>query len=358
MSWTRARYLSNSLAAHGVLQVTSSRLAQVRLNAVPLRSFDSTADPITTDASQAEAVFLQLDPLLCIHKVRALARRIVENKMNAVPLDHLTDCVPRALAECTVTVQNLEIMAQGEHFVQGQSIFNVKAPEQMTSDILGALQEHVYSAESRWDYLNMALFPSVMTRKPVILGDIPEPVLRCIVANTVSIAEMKDMFAQVVSVLQHHYKHSADLLTPSEAFQDLYPHILSPPRDRYLASMLRWTASVHSSVSAWVGVQHVGPVTDLWEQAPELAEAVKVPERRMDEDDTDQLEKHAILEVLIGSETWSQSFLRSPFPYLAVANTDPTEWEKWRQHYETQLEAVEVPEELARQVQEAIGKSS
>lgn len=358
MSWTRARYLSNSLAAHGVLQVTPSRLAQVQLNAVPIHSFDSTTDPITIDAAQTEAVFLQLDPLLCIHKIRTLARRIVENKTSPVHINHLTDCMPQALAECTVTVQNLEMMAQGEQFVQGQSIFNVKDPKQMTSDILATLQEHAYNSESRWHYLNMALFPAVMTRKPVILGDIPEPVLRCTVANTVSIAEMRDVFARVVSVLQHHYKHSTELLTPSDAFQDLYPHILSPPRDRYLASMLRWTASVHSSVSAWVGVQHAGPVTDLWEKAPDLSESAKVPERKAGESDSDLLEKHAILEVLIGSETWSQSFLRSPFPYLALASTDPMEWEKWRQHYETQLEAVEVPEELARQVQEAIGKSS
>lgn len=358
MSWTKARYLSNSLAAHGVLQVTASTLTKVRLNAVPLRAFDAATDPVTVDATHAEALFLQLDPLLCISKVRALARRIVENQTQEMPIASLTDCAPRALAECTVTTPNLEIMAQGEHFMQGQSIFNPKAPEDMTSEILEALQEHVFSGESRWHYLNMALFPAVMTRKPVILGDIPDPVHRCMVANSVSVTQMRDMFAHVVSVLQHHYQHSSELLTPNEAFLDLYPHILSPPRDRYLASMLRWTASIHSSVSAWVGVQHAGPITDLFENAPDLATAMKIPDPKQEESDADLLEKHAILEVLSGSELWSQPYLVSPCPYLAVASASPEKWAEWQRHYEELLEAVEVPEELARQVQEAIGKTS
>jgi hypothetical protein len=310
---------------------------------VPLGALDAPADPVTVDATQAEALFLQLDPLLCISKVRALARRIVQNQTQNLPITHLAECAPKALAECTVTTQNLEIMAQGEHFMQGQSIFNPKDPEEMTSDILEALQEHVFRGESRWHYLNMALFPAVMTRKPVILGDIPDPVHRCMVANAVSVTQMRDMFAHVVSVLQHHYQHSSELLTPNEAFLDLYPHILSPPRDLYLASMLRWTASVHSSVSAWVGVQHAGPITDLFETAPDLATVMKIPDPKQEESNADLL---------------NQPYLLGPYPYLAVASASPEEWVKWQRHYEEQLEAVEVPEELARQVQEAIGKTS
>ena len=356
MNWSKARYLSNALAAHGSLQLTTTSLSKVRLNAVPIPNFTSDTDPITTDSLHANAIFLQLDPLLCIHKVRNLARKMVNQETDEVKITNLTECIPRALAECTVTVQNLEILAQGDHFVQGKSIFNLKSPDLMTDEILNALEEHAYRGENRWYYLNVGLFPAIMTRKPVILGDIPEILHRYIVGNSVSVQEMRDMFAHVISVLSHHYKHSAELLTPGDALNDLYPHVFSPPRDRYVTAMMRWSEKVHGSVSAWVGVQHAEPVTELWATTPSLSEAITIPSPIPTETDSDLLEKHAILEVLLGSEVWQQPYLHTPGPYLVTPTADPQVWSHWCGVYEDQLDSVEVPDELANQAQGLISK--
>jgi hypothetical protein len=111
------------------------------------------------------------------------------------------------------------------------------------------------------------------------------------------------------------------LLTTEMAITMLYSHLFSPIKDRYFAAVLRRVALTYPSVDAWIGAPHTAPLLPLWADLPELAEATVIPPRRAEDSDEDLIEKQVILDVLHGTNVWSNPVLSNSFPYLSPSLT-------------------------------------
>lgn len=76
-----------------------------------------------------------------------------------------------------------------------------------------------------------------MGKQKVMLGDMPEPLLRSILGNTIDIQEMRDLFKFVLTKMK-------DLKQPisiRDATINFLPHIFNLPRDLYMAALLKET---------------------------------------------------------------------------------------------------------------------
>lgn len=62
---------------------------------------------------------------------------------------------------------------------------------------------------------------------------------------------------------------------------------------------------------------HISPIEHYWLPPPEginMTEATRI--NRLEESDTNKIEKQALLDVLMGTRLWSQDFVNNPFVYV------------------------------------------
>ena len=340
MLWTKARYFENALQVRKAREVVSLDLppaptiqapsASVRLHCVPLRTINSPLDPVTESLKihTPAALVLQLDPMLYLSRFKLIQYAADKAAGKGKPEFQLLDFVPQALQECTVNLQVLDILSQGKSLQPKRSfglyMDNVLPPkdmEAMTGELLKAVKEHVFDGVTIWPYMQLAVFPAVMSKLPVILGDLPEVQARMMLGNMLSLSELREMFTHIVSVLIKHYEKHTMLMTTETALYMMYSHVFSPIKVRYFAAMLRRAALTYPSVDAWLGVSHVAPLFSYWADVPELAQAATVPPRRAEDSDEDLIEKQVILDLLHGTSVWNNPILRNPFPYLSTSLT-------------------------------------
>lgn len=340
MLWDKARYFENALQARKSREIVRLDLppaptinapsAQVRLLSVPMRVLKSPLDPVTESLSNHSpaAIVLQLDPMLYLSRFKWLQFAATQAAVKTQSQFQFTDYVPRSLQECTVNLQILDVLAQGKDLKQKRSfglymdsVMPPKDMEGMTGELLKAIKEHVFDGVTMWPYMQFAVFPAVMSRIPVILGDLPEVQARMMLGNTLSLSELRGVFTHIMSVLIQHYEKQTMLLTTETAITMLYSHLFSPIKDRYFAALLRRVALTYSSVDAWIGAPHAAPLLTFWADLPELAEASTIPPRRAEDSDEDLIEKQVILDILHGTNVWSNPVLSNPFPYLSPSLT-------------------------------------
>ena len=340
MLWDKARYFENALQSRKSREIVRLDLppaptvhapsAQVRLLSVPMRVLKSPMDPLTESlkSHSPAALVLQLDPMLYLSRFKWIQFAATQAAAKTQSRFQFTDYVPRSLQECTVNLQVLDILAQGKDLKQKRSfglymdsVMPPKDMEGMTGELLKAIKEHVYDGVTMWPYMQLAVFPAVMSRIPVILGDLPEVQARMMLGNTLSLAELRGVFAHIMSVLGRHYEKQTMLLTTETAITMLYSHLFSPIKDRYFAALLRRVALTYTSVDAWIGAPHTAPLLPHWADVPEWAEASAIPPRRAEDSDEDLIEKQVILDVLYGSNVWSNPVLSNSFPYLSPSLT-------------------------------------
>ena len=372
MSWGKAKYLQLAQNCFKVRDISRFQLAggseaasKLTLFSVPSTDVSQATDPVTMflRSDRPSALMLQLDPLRYISRYRKLAEMMLSLGGKKVDLWEIDESVPRAIEECTVTRQNLEILA-GEDGIEAKRLFKDVTNPEITEELLTVVESHVFLGECRWPYLQVALYPAILSTLPVILCDLPEVLLRTMVGNTVSIAEAREMFHHIVSDLKSHYSTHHTFRTTEESFSSHYPHIASPFTDRYLSALISASSHRYTNIGIWLGVHHAEPVIALSPHPPTLQEAVAVPGRIPGETDSDLIEKHAILEAIFGTEVWEQPYLSNQFPYLSSERLSNVDLHRAKEcfadqyaRYEAVLEReIEVPEGLMREMMGEMGK--
>ena len=335
--------------------------------AVPQFVIKGSTDPVmeSVNVHKPTAIFLQLDPLLYLSRCRFLHHTAATITKQTTSKFTMKNYVPKGIEECTVNLQSLDLLAKGKaakaensFMLFMENALGQKKNEDMTKELLAAIRTHVYSGRSRWPYLDSSVFPSVMSRISVILGDMPTVHLRCITANSITVNEARYMMAHVISELHKHYVNNAWLLTLEHATSMLYPHLLAP-KDHYMAALLREAALKYEKIDAWIGASHVVPVTSLWSDIPVYDKAVRIPPRIEGETDGDLIEKHVILDLLNETQVWSDPSVVNPFPYLTATPTPESLMsakQLFREHllfYQEAInENVKIPEALAKELEQ------
>lgn len=199
--------------------------------------------------------------------------------------------------------------------------------DNLTDKFVQAITDYVVCDKwSPYHEINQVLFTGVMGKQKVLLGDMPEILLRQIIGNTISILEARDIFKSVLKQI----KESEGELDIVSATLYFYSHIFLAPKDLYMAAMLKNILKACYSVIALVGAPHFTPIQKYWIPPPEgvnFSTACTIPKRIRNETDEDLIEKQAIFDVMLGTRVWADKYVVNPFPYI---EDDVTKIEKDR----------------------------
>jgi hypothetical protein len=88
---------------------------------------------------------------------------------------------------------------------------------------------------SPYNMINQSLYQAIMGKHKVMLGEMPEILYRRILANSLSLTEMKDIFRFTMQKIEQ----MEEPISFREAAENFFPHIFNLPKDLYQTAMLR-----------------------------------------------------------------------------------------------------------------------
>lgn len=168
---------------------------------------------------------------------------------------------------------------------------------------------------SPYNLINQALYESLMGKHKVLLSEMPEILYRQILANGLSLDELKDIYKFIASCVEK----LEEPISFREAAYNFMPHIFQSPRDLYLTALLKEALQACTSITGFVGGHHIYPIKSYWVPPPNginFSEATRIPDRISNETDEDLIEKHALLDSLLEKRPWGAKYIHNPFPYL------------------------------------------
>jgi len=282
------------------------------------------------EANHPDLVFLQMNPEPWIARQRFMAHKsalkgVEDYEING--LEQMDPTVPHSWEECVVNLVVLDSLRQNKvhtelFFPDGVACYSypfLQEPEitkSLTVPFINAITEHVVNEDfSEYNIINQALYTSLMGKHKVILGEMPELLLRRKLGNAIPIGELRDLFKFVIGKMN-------DLKTPitmREATLNFLPHVFLLPKDLYMTALLKEAFQAATCITAFVGLSHFNPIQEYWIPPPEginFSEATRINDRIKGETDLEQIEKQAIMDVMLGTRAWGKRYVSNPFPYL------------------------------------------
>lgn len=185
-----------------------------------------------------------------------------------------------------------------------------------------SVNTHVVGRDiSPYNIINQSLYQALMGKHKVLLGEMPEILYRRILANSLSLTELKDIFR----FLMEKIELMEEPISFREAAENIFPHIFNLPKDLYETAMLKEAFQAATSIVAFVGIHQYVPIQQYWEGAPygiNYTEATRIPDRIKGERDEELIEKHALLDSLLEKRAWGENYIVNPFPYITEDLTD------------------------------------
>ena len=124
-----------------------------------------------------------------------------------------------------------------------------------------AINRHVIGPNvSDYGVLNQIVYKSLMGKQKLMFGDMSELLYRRILGNSLTLAELKDVFR----FLTEQLKKMEQPTSYREAAHNFLPHVFQAPKDLYVAALLKEAFQAATSVCAYVGVHHYVPVQKYW----------------------------------------------------------------------------------------------
>lgn len=294
-----------------------------------------------------DIIFLQLDPMPYITRQRYLSHKCALNGVEGYEIkgvENLNDPKPISFEECIIDLLILDMANANQihtklDYTKGFVTYNYPAlqlrasHDNLTEKLIGAITDYVVADKwSPFHEVNQILYESLMGKQKVVLGDMPEVLLRQILGNTLSIKQVRDIFRLLLSKIDalgedNDYLLSEENITTEadrnhlmrRLTHEMFSHIFLAPKDLYMTALLKNTAVVAHSTLAFIGLPHLLPVKKYWTPPPEginYTRATEIPDRLSNETNEDLVEKQAIFDILLGTRLWSEKYIFNPFPYI------------------------------------------
>jgi hypothetical protein len=277
-----------------------------------------------------DLIFLQMEPMPYLTRQRFLSHKCALYGMedyDVKGVDNINDPKIVSWQEAIVDPLILDMSYANQvhtklDYTKGFVTFsspNLQLPsvhDNLKDKFIQCITDYVIADKwSPYHEINNMLYLGVMGKQKVLLGDMPEILLRQIIGNTISIQECRDIFKSVLK----HVKESDGELGLKSASLLFYSHVFLAPKDLYMAAMLKDILKACYSVLVFVGHPHFIPIQKYWTPPPEgvnFTLATTIPKRILNETDDDLIEKQTIFEVLLGTRIWADRYVTNPFPYI------------------------------------------
>lgn len=194
--------------------------------------------------------------------------------------------------------------------------------EHLLEPFVKTVNNHIVGRDiSPYNIMNQTLYQALMGKQKVLLGEMPEILYRRILANSLTLTELKDIFKFSMQKIEQ----MKEPISFKETAENIFPHVFNLPKDLYETAMLKEAFQAATSIVAFVGIHQYVPIQQYWEGAPygiNFTEATRIPERMQGEKDEELIEKHALLDSLLEKRAWGESYIVNPFPYITEDLTD------------------------------------
>ncbi len=304
-----------------------------RLYSIPKQRMEIGFFPLILDAAYKytpDLIFIQMEPMPYITRQRFLSHKCalkgvedydikgVENLNEPRPISWEEAIIDPLVLDMSYANQihlNLDY-TKGFVTYSSPNLQEKKTYDNLTDKFVQAITDYVIADKwSPYHEINNILYEGVMGKQKILMGDMPEILLRQIIGNTISIIECRDIFKSVLKQI----KDSDGELDITSATMLFYSHIFLAPKDLYMSAMLKNVLKACYSVLAFVGAPHYYPIQKYWVPPPEgvnFTTATTIPKRIMNESDEDLIEKQAIFDVMLGTRVWADKYIVNPFPYI------------------------------------------
>lgn len=312
-----------------------------------------------------DLLYLQIDPMPYVTRQRYMSHKcalhgIEEYSVKAIENLNLPN--PISFEECIVDLLILDMSYANQihtnlDYTKGFYTYSYKSlqlkstHDNLRDKFIGAITDYVIADKwSPYHEINNILYEGLMGKQKVLLGDMPELLLRQILGNSLSIKQVKDMFKIVLNkidsiaetqdetfiyykgTLLSNYSNNGNQQTNNGLEEeqeknslmrkitlDIFSHVILAPKDLYMTALLKNTATKAIFTAAFVGQPHFIPMQKYWTPPPygiNFTSATKIPDRLPNESNEDLIEKQAIFDVLLGTRLWSEKYILNPFPYI------------------------------------------
>jgi hypothetical protein len=288
-----------------------------------------------------ELIYLQFNPMPYIARQRYVSYQLGlqgDEDYNKKSVYSFDNPIPLSWDECVVNLITLDCIRQNvahnnldlTSSIASYSYSTIQPYEitqSLTDPFISTINQHVFGGDlSKYHYINNILYLALMGKSKVLLGDMPETLLRIQLGNTLPLSTVQEIYSFVVEKLAEHYRKYPDvLMTMEEMTMTYFPHIFQMPRDLYITAMLKEAFQSCNTTAAFVGASHYIPIQRYWVGPPSgvnYTQATFIPPKIPNETPEMLIEKQALFDLLLDTKVWSQKYITNPFQYITESIVD------------------------------------
>ena len=324
-----------------------------------------------------DLVFLQFDPMPYLARQRYVSYQQSlqgDEDYNKKSIYALDNPIPLNWEECVVNLITLDCMRQNVPYDKldlTSSLASYSYPthqpfeitQKLTDPFISTISQHIASGSlSRYHYINNLLYLTLMGKSKVILGDMPEPLLRLQLGNTLPLSTVREIYSFIVDRLAEHYSKNPDvLMTMEEMTMSYFPHIFQTPRDLYMTAMIKEAMRAASTTAVYVGTPHYIPIQRYWVGPPggiNYTQATNIPPKIPNETPEMLIEKQALFDLLLDSKVWGQKYISNPFMYIteSIVDIPGQDLQHFKKYFKKMISQYSVTRDKKVMVKEIAGK--
>lgn len=330
------------------------RTEEIKIYGIPLNlmpvgehGFNDTLKEIM-DQQEGQPMFFQADPTRYLYSQRQRASKVESAENNSPDFLNLLSqdpIHPFSWEEAIVTSEallELKTSNEGEEEsdnenieeqvkeLEARQIPNAREVVERNNKVGQSMYQHVFDTQiGRYPEMNNIMISALILNNPIVLGGMPKILKRLILGNTMKLEDLKTVFKTVCTqsekIMKVHKKANF-----SQVARFLFPELFYAPDVMYMSVMMKeMAANNKEGFQAFVGTDYIDAIVDNWQdsrvEGPKFADLLGMPPRGSEDEVDTLIEKHAILDSLIGDSVWDAPYLKNQFPYLnAEENTDAT----------------------------------